>query len=282
VRTFLCLCSFVLALALAACGGDDDGGDEPSAATSEEATEQLVDEGPTEAEDVAAIEQVLLAYGAAEGSEACDYYSAEKIEGGWGGIEACRRDTAGLQGVVFKVSEIEVDGDLATAVVSNANGSDPDPYELVREDGEWLINGIGAEELSSPPSSAEQPGLSSAPARDDPEPAPQPSREQANEAHVKRLFGDYATVRGRTVCGLFSERFVDREIGGISKCLRAFADKKPGVVTLQALDFTGPNRGLVIAKLNGDVVNFGVTRTGSPDLPYGRWEIDDIGIPGSG
>lgn len=253
----------VAATSLTACGGGDDGASG--------------DRGPSEQEDKAEIERLMIAFGATSGGDVCDYQAPNLIAVD-GSYADCRKVNEDASALVYKVESVAVSGDEATAVVTT-KGSQPLHFELRRIDGEWKISDFPwdddpATESESGPAAAEQ-----EPA---PAPTPEPSQEEDDETYVQTLFEAYATAKGSSLCALFSERFVNAELGGTLKCTRTFGRKKPGAVTLQKLSFTGPSKALAITKLNRDVVYFGLTQTGRRSNPWGGWEIDDLGFPGQG
>jgi len=100
---------------------------------------------PSAEEDTAAIEQLMVEYGAAIGADTCDYYSADFIAE-IGSLERCQRNNADTVGVDYAVDDVSIDGDSASATVSTGGGK-PQIYPLARE-GEstepyagWTIDG---------------------------------------------------------------------------------------------------------------------------------------------
>lgn len=140
------------ALALAACGGDTEtttvGADAEGEATLEA--------------DTAAIEKLIVEYGAATGAEGCDFYSRDFLAREAGGLKSCRRDTD-QDAVTFTVNDVSVDGNTASVTVEVVGGGgQPLVYPLIREgepsdvyDGWKLSDGSkrssSVEETSAPP-----------------------------------------------------------------------------------------------------------------------------------
>lgn len=102
-----------MAVLLAACGGGGGGGS---------------------ADDRAAIEDLLVTHYA-------DPTCADLTDAGRAAFghpvadQACEQDLAGFEPRDVTVSDVEVDGDEATAMVGNFT------FQLVRQDGVWLIDG---------------------------------------------------------------------------------------------------------------------------------------------
>jgi len=124
-RSVLAACATAAALALGACGGGDE-----EAATTEAETES----------PEAAVEQVVADFGAAEGSAACDFVSQEYLDS-LGSESGCNKEFAEAVGVKYEISNVQVNGDKATA---QAATDDQDvAFDLVREDGVWKISSAG-------------------------------------------------------------------------------------------------------------------------------------------
>jgi hypothetical protein len=101
--------------------------------------------GPSNEEQIT---DVTLAYGQAEGADACQYLSAEAFER-LGGQEGCEFHFQGVGSVDYEVQSIEVEGGTATARVLN---TDPQGQAInlgyVEEDGEWRISSFpGLEDI---------------------------------------------------------------------------------------------------------------------------------------
>ncbi len=104
------------------------------------------------------ITEVTLAYGAAEGADACEYLSSEALEQ-IGGAEGCNFTFKDVRSAEFEVQEISVDGDTATAEVLNVDSGTPIDLGYVEEDGDWRISSFpGLEQVvptdQAPPSTA--------------------------------------------------------------------------------------------------------------------------------
>ena len=112
----------ILSLALLACGGEDeDSSADPE--TPEFTTEQQIQ---------AAIE---VWYGK-DKQAGCGILSEGALKS-IGGIEKCLDNAADPAGTKVKVSQIEVQGETATAQAEA--GGVLVPFELVLEDGQWLV-----------------------------------------------------------------------------------------------------------------------------------------------
>ncbi len=93
------------------------------------------------------ITEVTLAYGEAEGADACVYLSSQAIEQ-IGGAEGCNFTFKDVKSAEFEVQEISVDGDTATARVLNVDSETPIDLGYVEEDGDWRISSFpGLEEV---------------------------------------------------------------------------------------------------------------------------------------
>jgi hypothetical protein len=245
-----------LALSLVACGADDDGGDDKSA------------QGPGKQEDIGAIEQLMLAYGAAEGGDVCSYYAENQIEA-TGGAAGCKSSNADTASALFKVENVAVNGDRATAVVSVEGQEDElSTYELSREAGGWKISGFPSDDGPGGGGSDEE------------EPAPVDSG-GSDRAEVEQLLTDFGQASGDEVCGFFSEDLI-QERGGLQACQQFFADKPPldsEIVDL-SLFIPGPHQdalpsatAVIRSGVSGNNLKIGLTNSNIPDDPYGGWEI---------
>lgn len=146
----LAVAGLLLALSLLAlaCGDGDD-----SSAT---------DGAPTLEEDTAAIEKLIVEFGASRGGEACDYYSADFIRSDFGSVAACRRQASDAKAVDYELDEARIDGDRGSAIVISPFSERLLVYPVVREgddadayDG-WLIAGFYEKE-GAVPEAAESP-----------------------------------------------------------------------------------------------------------------------------
>lgn len=90
--------------------------------------------------DEAAVEQVVADFGLAEGSTACDYVSQEYLSS-VGGQSGCDKEFAEAVGVKYDISNVQVNGDTATAQAETDDQKIA--FELVREDGVWKISSAG-------------------------------------------------------------------------------------------------------------------------------------------
>jgi len=124
-RSVLAACATAAALALGACGGGDE-----EAATTESDTES----------DEAAVEQVVADFGAAEGSDACDFTSQAYLDS-LGGTAGCDKEFAEAVAVDYAISDVQVDGEQATATADTDDQTVA--FELVLVDGEWKISSTG-------------------------------------------------------------------------------------------------------------------------------------------
>lgn len=90
-------------------------------------------------EDRAQIEEVVVAYGAAEGEEACELMSAAALDQ-LGGDSGCTRLFEGEGGVEFTVERVTVEEGMATVDAINEESETVVPLELTEEEGEWRIS----------------------------------------------------------------------------------------------------------------------------------------------
>ena len=146
-RVFLAATALLgLMIALAACGGDDNSGD-----------------------DTEAIRDVLVrSVTESDPSKRCESLSSELLRRLHGDQEGCLRHAEGDEPADdAKVTDIQVDGDTATAKLEAVGGPSPGAaggMALVREDGVWGISALGvdllrdlvASGLDSPASGATQ------------------------------------------------------------------------------------------------------------------------------
>ncbi len=102
------------------------------------------------------ITEVTLAYGAAEGAEACEYLSSEALEQ-IGGAEGCNFTFKDVRSAEFEVQEISVDGDTATAEVLNVDSGTPIDLGYVEEEGDWRISSFPGLEQVVPTDQAPPP-----------------------------------------------------------------------------------------------------------------------------
>jgi hypothetical protein len=90
--------------------------------------------------DEAAVEQVVADFGLAEGSTACDYVSQEYLST-VGGQSGCDKEFAEAVGVKYDISNVQVNGDTATAQAETDDQTIA--FELVREGSDWKISSAG-------------------------------------------------------------------------------------------------------------------------------------------
>jgi hypothetical protein len=262
-RAVVALAVPVLAFSMTACGGMGSGGKaaKPAAAA-----------GPTRAEDRAAVEQVLLAYGAATGAKSCDYLARNEITH-LGGITGCQHKNGGLSAAIFKVETVAVKGDTANAAIRA--GGHTSYYELVREDRSKGI--AGGWKISSFPRDGFTRGSRSATPS-----AVRPAQPAAgDEAEVRRLLTDFGRARGGDLCKFFSAELIAKR-GGLRTCQKFFATK-PALdgeivfvrVTLPVgkQDVIASARAILKSRVSGQSLFLGLNRTGSPSGAYAGWQI---------
>jgi hypothetical protein len=143
-----------LALALPACGD----GETTTVTTGAEASEE-----PSVDEEDAAIEKLLVEFGASKGGEGCDYYSPDFIAEEYGSLAACRRSAAGSEPIAFTVTGVEVDGETGTATVVTPGGGRASVYPVLLAgepsdpyDG-WAIDGFFEKGPSIEPEDSPEP-----------------------------------------------------------------------------------------------------------------------------
>ena len=121
------LAAFALAAAGYGCGGDG----ESEGSGSDESSEEVEVTPETEVEGA-----IVVFYG--DDKEAgCGIMSSAALEE-MGGIEKCLDNAAEPVGTKVEVTDIEITDDTATATAIPKGGG-PVPFELVNEDGQWLI-----------------------------------------------------------------------------------------------------------------------------------------------
>jgi len=180
-RSVLATCAAAAALALGACGGGDEEG-----ATTESETES----------QEAAVEQVVSDFGSAEGTDACDFVSQAYLDS-LGGVSGCDKEFAEAVAVDYEVSDVQVDGETATA---QAATDDQDvAFELVLVDGEWQISSAG------PP---DEGGTSDT---------------GSDEAAVEQVVANFGLAEGSTACDFVSQEYLD-SLGSESGCNKEFAE----------------------------------------------------------
>jgi len=121
-------CVVAITLPLSACGGDDE---EPATTAAEETT--------SAEEQEAAVEQTLIDFGNAEGTASCNYLSDSYIDE-LGGPSGCNEEFGDAVAADYKVSNISISGTTATADV--ATDGQRIKFDLVNENGEWLISDL--------------------------------------------------------------------------------------------------------------------------------------------
>lgn len=265
----LLVCATVpLGFGLSACGGDDSSKDanEKSSTTAE---------APSPADDKAAIEQVLLAYGAANGAKACDYMAENEITD-FGGIEKCQRAYADTKPEIFTVENIAVDGDVANAAITTA--SERRDYELVREGGDWRISSYPGDGLISAASAGE--AASPPQATTTTEQASQ-NPEAVARAEITQLLNDFGAAQGSEVCDFFSDSLIE-DRGGLGACQRYFKGKPALDSKIVFLKVTVPEgkedvlpaaTAAIKSGVTGNPLYIGLNETGSPLDEYGGWAI---------
>ena len=121
-----CAAAFGWLIALAGCGGDE--GESSAAGTDEEAITETIRGWLTEGGCERMTDKFLEAQTFIDDPE----QACETFEAGFTAPSYSADDVV--------VSEIEVQGDRATATVGDANTDITSEYTLVREDGQWKID----------------------------------------------------------------------------------------------------------------------------------------------
>jgi hypothetical protein len=259
----------LLVFGLVACGGDGTGKAGISAKDRTAAASR-----PSRAEDSAAVEQVLLAYGAAKGAKSCDYLAANEITH-LGGLASCRRKNADLSATIFRVENVAVNRDTANAVIT-AKGRKSYYYELVREGrpggigGGWKISSFPGDGLGSGSQTTHAP-------------APVTPTEGAR-AQIRELLTAFGKTRGSAYCNFFSKRLIEKR-GGLAACRRYFADKPALDSKIISVSVRLPVGKQDVLPSAGAVIKSGVSgknlylgfRQGGPIDRYGGWVIDRQG-----
>lgn len=130
------------ALALSACGGDS----ETTTVTTDTEAEATT---PTVEADKAAIESLMLGFGASVGKEACEFYSVDFLAE-VGSLKTCERQAADITAATFAVDDVTVKGDKGSVTVHRTDPrgkKNPITYPVVRDKeptdsfGGWRIDG---------------------------------------------------------------------------------------------------------------------------------------------
>jgi hypothetical protein len=86
------------------------------------------------------ITEVVIAYGASEGAEGCEFLSAQALVG-LGGAEGCSREFQDIPSAELTVDAVTVTGDTAEVEATNvAESGTTFDISLVLENGEWKIS----------------------------------------------------------------------------------------------------------------------------------------------
>ncbi|MGZ5308348.1 MAG: hypothetical protein ACXWES_04945 [Solirubrobacterales bacterium] len=252
------------ALALAACGGDTEtttvGADAEGEATLEA--------------DTAAIEKLIVEYGASTGAEGCDFYSRDFLAREAGGLKSCRRDTD-QDAVTFTVNDVSVDGNTASVTVEVVGGGgQPLVYPLIREgepsdvyDGWKLSDGSkrssSVEETSEAPSATES---TIARSKDDTVPVDTPA---------DRADAYAGCIEGRGAKNVKQDEFPSVDFSGGGSPVRAMfgaseGDAEQGLATLK-------KRNPFFAERFGTVVVYTIGDPLADDLDIGLGCVKEIG-----
>ena len=149
--TFIALAA-LLALALGACGGDDESSDEPTATTTPAETTAPPPTTTTTAPDAAStpgekeLRETLVTWYA---TKDCDLMTDDFLESfdrnsGASRAELCKafkEDQLTFDPDTIKVTRVQIDGDVGRAAAEREGTSESPSYELIAEDGRWLVNG---------------------------------------------------------------------------------------------------------------------------------------------
>jgi hypothetical protein len=247
-----------LALSLGACGGGDDDGDEKSAEPA----------GPSKQEDIGAIEQVMLAYGATAGGDVCDYQAPNLIAID-GSLAECRRVNEDARAVVLQVENVAVSGDEATAVVKYEDG-EVGAYGLRRIDGEWKISDFPGNEDEVAAEEAEE--GTPPPVIESEEEPPEELPPATPRVIVDDLLKDFAQAEGSAACDFFSTGFIESQ-GGRGRCKQLFSDLTFGFQTV-GLSFTnGQTRAIALLRSENGRASVEAKVTEPPESLYGGWRI---------
>ena len=254
----------VLALSLGACGGGDD-------------DDQSTAEGPTKQQDVAAIEEALVTYGATEGGEVCDYYAESQLAAA-GGLGECVQANQDTSSALFTVESVVVKGDEATAVVTVKGQEDEvSTYGLTREGGDWKISDFPSDD-----------GLGGG-GSDEAEPEPEPEVEETSlpdpeasaRADVEELLADFGEAEGSEVCTFFSDELIE-ERGGLKSCQQYFQGKPALRSEIVKLSVTVPiykedvvpgASAVIKSGVSGQNLSLQLNVGGSVSDAYGGWII---------
>ena len=117
--------ALALVLVTTGCGDDPSEGSEPDQPDEVEVTPENEVEG------------AIVVYYGDDKQAGCGILSSAALEE-IGGIEKCLDNAAEPVGTKVEVTDIEITDDTATATVIPKGGSAV-PFELVNEDGQWLI-----------------------------------------------------------------------------------------------------------------------------------------------
>jgi hypothetical protein len=182
--SFLAACGATATLLLGACGGDD---------------EETAPAEPPEA----AVEEVVVEFGASRGSDACNYGNGEFLDQ-YGGRKGCDKAFADEGAVDYRVSRIEVGEETATAVADSGDGVVE--LELTLEDGEWRIAGLTKADREAV-EAAESASAEAAEAE------AEVAGTESPEAAVEQTLVDFAAAEGLAACDYYTEEWIGA-IGG--------------------------------------------------------------------
>lgn len=116
---------------------------EGEAPAEEEApAEQGAEGAPDAGEDEAAITTLIEAI-AVDPSVTCEFSTPDLVEA-LGGAEACAEAASAEEGEPVTIDELVVEGDTATAKITDSDGTTTSTFER-SEDGRWLLSGAGEE-----------------------------------------------------------------------------------------------------------------------------------------
>jgi len=243
---------------LAACGDDDEPAVDPAA--------------PTAEEDLTAIEQLLLDYGAAEGSETCELYSAKLIQRA-GGPKGCERKEADAAQVAVTVDEVTVEGDTADAIVTIVAKDKQYVYPVVREGGPtdsydgWRLAQVSVEEVSA---EAEEPAEDEDRAQDE--------AALDDDAQIENLMSDYGAA-GKDGCDFLAADLISKTHGSLEVCRRTFSrDEIEYEYTVEEVSVEGDTATVVTTStVRGESIpgkeTWELAREGEPGDPYVGWKI---------
>jgi hypothetical protein len=202
----------------------------------------------------------------AHGSGVCDNLTDRFVKESFAGDrKACERQArAAKTKTDYEIKSVEVDGDEAK--VELEAGGEAGTLQAVKEDGDWLVDGIETRSAADTGGADGEPDDGAEPPREDPE--------EAVRTSVSAWFDSVRKRDEQAYCGFLTERFIeskiDRSDTPFSTCLRNARS------SLEKIDLGAKDPGFEEVTVDGRTARVKLEDGSDIGLKFegGLWKID--------